>query len=81
MRTINCRPHHTTLLVNLHILKEVLILARCKRVEELNGSKVVRAINERVVSFMRYSTGVVEWTKAELEAVDRKTRTLVTIYG
>ena len=48
---------------------------------KLNGGNVVRAINERAVSLIRYSAGVVECTKAELEAADRKTRKLVTIYG
>ena len=30
---------------------------------------------------MRYSAGIVDWTKAELDEVDRKTRKMMTMHG
>ena len=41
---------------------------------------MVKAINTWAVSLMRYSAGIVEWTKADLDVTDRKTRKLM-IYG
>ena len=42
---------------------------------------MVKAINTWAVSLMRYSAGIVEWTKADLDVTDRKTRKLITMYG
>ena len=42
---------------------------------------MVTAINTWAVSLMRYSAGIVEWTKADLDVTDRKTRKLMTMYG
>ena len=47
---------------------------------KLNGGNMVKAINIWAVSLMRYSVGIVEWTKADLDVTDRKTRKLM-IYG
>ena len=33
------------------------------------------------VSLLRYSAAFVSWRKSELQAIDRKTRKLFTIYG
>ena len=33
------------------------------------------------MSLLRYSTTFISWRKCELQAVDRKTRKLLTIYG
>ena len=41
----------------------------------------LRAINTWAVSLMRYSVGIVEWTKADLDVADRKTRKLMTMHG
>ena len=41
---------------------------------------MVKAINTWDVSLMRYSAGIVEWTKADLDVTDRNTRKL-TMYG
>ena len=46
---------------------------------KLNGGNVVNAMNSRAVSIIRYSAGIVEWTKDELRKLDRKTRKLLTI--
>ena len=40
---------------------------------------MVNAMNSRAVSIIRYSAGIVEWTKDELRKLDCKTRKLLTI--
>lgn len=47
---------------------------------KLNGGNVIMAINSRAVSTIRYGAGIIEWTKEELQGIDRKTRKLLTIY-
>ena len=48
---------------------------------KLNGGKLVRGVNTWEVSLLRYSAVFVSWRKGELQAIDRKTRKLFTIYG
>nr|XP_027229447.1 uncharacterized protein LOC113821177 [Penaeus vannamei] len=48
---------------------------------KLNGGNIISAINSRAVSVVRYGTGIIKWTKNELEEMDRKTRKLMTMYG
>ena len=48
---------------------------------KLNGGNLVRGVNAWAVSLLRYSAAFVSWTKSELQAIDRKTRKLFTIYG
>ena len=47
---------------------------RLKRIlkSKLNGKNVTMAVNTWAVSVLRYGTGVINWTKAELESIDRK---------
>ena len=54
---------------------------RVKKVirSKLNGGNMVRVINSWAVSLLRYSGGVVRWTKVELRNLDRKTRKLLII--
>ena len=54
---------------------------RVKKVirSKLNGGNMVRVINSWAVSLLRYSGGVVRWTKVELMNLDRKTRRLLII--
>ena len=47
----------------------------------LNGGKTVKAINTWAVAAVRYIAGIVYCTADKLEAMDRKTRKLVTING
>ena len=42
---------------------------------------MVRVINTWAVSLMRYSAGIVEWTKADLDVTDMNTRKLMTMHG
>ena len=45
---------------------------------KLNGGNSIRAINSWAVPVIRYTAGIVDWTQAELEDLDRKTRKLMT---
>ena len=46
-----------------------------------NARNVIKAINSWAVSLLRYSGGIVNWTRSELPELDRKTRKLLTIHG
>ena len=48
---------------------------------KLNDRNLVLHVNTWAVSLLRYSAGFVSWRKNELQAADRKTRKLLTIYG
>lgn len=48
---------------------------------DLNAGNVVKAINTWAVSAFRYSSGILDWTRAELARMDTKTRKILTIYG
>ena len=47
----------------------------------LNGGNLVRGVNTLAGSLLRYSAAFVSWRKSGLQAIDRKTRKLFTIYG
>ena len=46
----------------------------------MNGGNLVCGVNTWAVSLLRYSAAFVSWTRSELQAIDRKTRKLFTIY-
>ena len=46
---------------------------------KLNAGNVVMAVNSRAVSLVGYGAGIVDWTKAELQEMDRKTRKIFTM--
>ena len=46
----------------------------------MNGGNLVRGVNTWAVSLLRYSAASVSWRKSGLQAIDRKTRKLFTIY-
>ena len=48
---------------------------------KLNGGNLVSGVNTWAVSLLRYLAAFVSWRKSELQAIDRKTRKLFTIYG
>ena len=48
---------------------------------KLNDGDLVRGVNTWAVSLLRYSTAFLSWRKSELQAIDRNTKTLFTIYG
>lgn len=47
---------------------------------KLNGGNIITALNSRAVSILRYGTGIIKWTKEELQTRDQKTRKLLTMY-
>ena len=48
---------------------------------KLNGGNAVRAINTWAVAVLRYTGGILEWNKEELQNMDRKTRKIMTMNG
>ena len=47
---------------------------------KLNAGNIIRAINSRAVSIIKYGAGIIKWTKKELKEMNRKTRKLHIIY-
>ena len=47
----------------------------------LNERNVILAINSWAVSVLRYGAGAINWTEAELQELDRKTRKTLTMHG
>ena len=71
-------------------LGEEMILKVCKEYfrklrkvlkSNLNGGNLVQGVNTSEVSLLRYSAAFISWRKCELQAINRKTRNLFTIYG
>ncbi|XP_067950259.1 uncharacterized protein [Watersipora subatra] len=46
----------------------------------LTAGNLITAINTWAVSLYRYGAGIIQWTKAELQQLDRRTRKLVTMH-
>ena len=67
--------------IKLNVLKEYIRRLRKVLKSQLNGGNLVRRVNTWTVSLLRYSAAFASWRKSELQARDRKTRTLFTIYG
>ena len=63
------------------VTKEYVRRLRTILKSKLNGGNIISAINSRAVSIIRYGAGIIGWTKAELQALDRKTRKMLTMYG
>ena len=71
--------------IKKHQMKKKTSQEYLKRVRQvlksdLNAGNTVHAINVWAVSAFRYSAGILDWTKEELEEIDRKTRKLLTVY-
>ena len=69
-----------------HEMKQLIQKEYYRRVRKilkskLNGGNIVKAVNLRAVSIVRYGAGIIDWKKDELKEMDRKTRKLFTIYG
>ena len=47
---------------------------------KLNGGNIFKAINNWAVPVIRYTAEIIDWTQAELEDLDRKTRKLMSVY-
>ena len=66
--------------MKLNVSKEYIGRLRKVLKSKLNGGNLVRGINAWAVSLLRYSAAFGSWRKSELQAIDRKTRNLFTIY-
>ena len=67
--------------MKLNFSKEYIRRLRKVLKSKLNDGNLVRGVNTWAVSLLRYSAAFVSWRKCELQAIDRKTRKLFTIYG
>ena len=67
--------------MKLNVSKEYIRRLRNVLKSKLNGGNLVHGVNTWVVSLIRYSAAFVSWRKSELQGIDRKTRTLFTMYG
>ena len=67
--------------IKLNVSKEYIRRLRKVLKSKLNGRNLVRGVHTWAVSLLRYSGAFVSWRKTELQAIDRKTRKLFTIYG
>ena len=67
--------------MKLNVSKEYIRRLRKVLKSKLNGGDLVRRVNTWAVSLLRFSAAFVSWRKSELQAIDRKTRKLFTIYG
>ena len=66
--------------MKVNIRKEYFSRLRAVLKSKLNGGNIVKAINTWAVPVVRYSGGIVDWTKEDVENMDRKTRKLMTIH-
>ena len=48
---------------------------------KLNSRNKIMAMNTWAVTLLRYGAGILKWSKAEVAAMDSKTRKLMTMYG
>ena len=67
--------------MKLIVSKEYIRRLRKVLKSKLNCGNLVRGVNAWAVSLLRYSAAFVSWWKSKLQAIDRKTRKLFTIYG
>ena len=47
----------------------------------LYGGNLIKAINAWAVSGVRYSAGIIDWSKDELKSMDFKTRKILSMHG
>ena len=67
--------------MKLYVSKEYIRRLRKILKSKLNGGNLVQGVNTWAVSLLRYSAVFVSWRESELQAIDRKTTKLFTIYG
>ena len=67
--------------MNLNVSKEYIRSSRKVLKSKLNGGNLVREVNTWAIFLLRYSAAFVSWRRGKLQAIDRKTRKLFTIYG
>ena len=67
-------------------MKEVVSKEYCRRVKAVAKSKLyagsmISSVNGWAVSVVRYTAGILEWSKKELKKMDSKTRKILTMNG
>ena len=67
--------------MKLNVSKEYIRRLRKVLKSKLDGGNLVRGVNNWALSLVRYSAASVSWRKSELQATDRTTRKLFTMYG
>ena len=67
--------------MKLNVSKEYTRRLRKVLKSKLNGGNLVHGVNTWAVSLIIYSVAFESWRKNELQAIDRKTRKLFTMYG
>ena len=65
--------------MKLKVSKEYFRRLRKVSKSKLNGENLVQGVNTWAVSLLTYSAAFISWRKCELQATDKKTRTLFTI--
>ena len=48
---------------------------------KLNAGNLIKGINTRAISLLRYSAAFIDWTKFEMEQLDRQTRKQMTMHN
>ena len=66
--------------MKLNVSKECIRRLRKVQKSKLIGGNLVCGVTAWAVSLLRYSAVFISWRKSELQAIDRKTRKLFTIY-
>ncbi|XP_071491881.1 uncharacterized protein [Diadema antillarum] len=66
--------------IKVSVTKEYFSRVKSVLKSHLNGGHLITPLNTWAVAVLRYTGGVVEWTKAELAGMDRKTRKMLSIY-
>lgn len=64
-------------IVRKEYLRRVKLVAKSK----LYAGNMMRAVNTWAVSVVRYTAGILDWSDAELKAMDVKTRKILTMNG
>ena len=67
--------------IKLNVSKEYIRKLKKVLKSKLDGGNLVCGVNTWAVSLLRYSAAFVSWRKSELQATERRTRKLFTIYG
>ena len=66
--------------MKFNVSKEYIRRLRKVVKSKLNGGNLVCGVNAWAVSLLRYSAAFDTWSRSELQAIERKTRKLFTIY-
>ena len=63
------------------VRKEYLRRVKLVAGSKLSGGNLIKAVNVWAVSVVRYTAGILDWTEIEMDAMDVKTRKILTMNG